>query len=132
MGQRAVRRQPVAQRLALDERHHVEEQPVRLAGIEQRQDVRVTAAVPRCWISRRKRSLPTACGELGTQHLDRHLAAVPEVLGEVDRGHAAVAEFALDAVAVGEACPEALEVTVRIRGVAVPKGPPGGVQELGA
>ena len=41
-------------------------------------------------------------GELGLQHLDRDLAVVPEVLGEVDRRHAARAELALDAVAVGE------------------------------
>ena len=33
--------QPVAQRLALHERHHVEEEPVGLAGVEERQDVRV-------------------------------------------------------------------------------------------
>ena len=41
-------------------------------------------------------------GELGAQHLERDLAVVPEVLGEVDGGHAARAELALDAVAVGE------------------------------
>ena len=41
-------------------------------------------------------------GQLGAQHLDRHLAVVLEVLGEVDRGHAAGAQLPLDAVAVGE------------------------------
>ena len=41
-------------------------------------------------------------GELGAQHLDRDLAVVLEVVGEVDRGHAARAELALDAVAVGQ------------------------------
>ena len=41
-------------------------------------------------------------GELGPQHLDRDLAVVLEVLGEVDGGHAALAELALDAVAVGQ------------------------------
>ena len=41
-------------------------------------------------------------GQLGPQHLDRDLAVVLEVLGEVHRGHAAGAELALDAVAVGE------------------------------
>ena len=41
-------------------------------------------------------------GELGPQHLDRDLAVVLEVLGEIDGGHAALAELALDAVAVGE------------------------------
>ena len=41
-------------------------------------------------------------GQLGPQHLDRHLAVVPEVLRQVDGGHAARAELALEAVAVGQ------------------------------
>ena len=41
-------------------------------------------------------------GELRLQDLERHLAVVLEVLGEVHGGHAALAEFALDAVAVGQ------------------------------
>ena len=40
--------------------------------------------------------------ELGVQDLDGDVAVVPEVVREVDRGHAAGAELALDAVAVGE------------------------------
>ena len=43
-------------------------------------------------------------GELGLEDLDGDLAVVLEVLGEVDRGHAARAELALDAVAVGKSC----------------------------
>ena len=41
------------------------------------------------------------------QDLDGDLAAVLEVLGEVDGGHAALAELALEAVAVGEGRGEA-------------------------
>jgi hypothetical protein len=41
-------------------------------------------------------------GEIGPKHLDRDLAMVLEVLGEVDGGRAARAEFALEAVAVGQ------------------------------
>ena len=41
-------------------------------------------------------------GELGAQDLDGDLAVVLEVLGQVHRGHAALAQLALDAVAVGE------------------------------
>ena len=41
-------------------------------------------------------------GELRLQHLDRDLAIVLQVLGEIDRRHAALAELALDAVAIGE------------------------------
>ena len=40
--------------------------------------------------------------EFGVDDLDGDLAAVPEVLGEVDGGHAALAELALDAIAVSE------------------------------
>ena len=54
-------------------------------------------------ISRRNRSAPSAAAELGAEHLDRDLAVVLEVLGEVDRGHAAPAELALDPVAVRQA-----------------------------
>jgi len=41
-------------------------------------------------------------GELGLQHLERDPAVVLEVLGEVNGGHAAGAELALDAVAALE------------------------------
>ncbi len=40
--------------------------------------------------------------ELGLQHLDGDFAMVLQVLGEVDRRHAAAAEFTLDRVAVGK------------------------------
>ena len=46
-------------------------------------------------------------GELGLEDLERDLAVVLEVLGEVDGGHAALAQLALDAVAVGEGGGEA-------------------------
>ena len=41
-------------------------------------------------------------GQLGAQDLDRDFAIVLEVLGQVDRGHAALAQLPFDAVAVGE------------------------------
>ena len=41
-------------------------------------------------------------GQLGPQHLDGDLAAVLEVVREIDGGHAALAQLALDAVAVGQ------------------------------
>ena len=47
-------------------------------------------------------------GELGLQDLEGDLAVVLEVLGEVDRRHAALAELALDAVAIGEGGREAI------------------------
>jgi hypothetical protein len=41
-------------------------------------------------------------GQLGLEDLEGDLAVVPEVLGEVHRRHAALAQLALDAVALGE------------------------------
>ena len=45
---------------------------------------------------------PERGGELGVEHLERDRPLVPEVVGEVDGGHAAAAELALEGVAVGE------------------------------
>jgi hypothetical protein len=41
-------------------------------------------------------------GELGAQDLERHGPIVPEVAGEIHGGHAAAAELALDAIAIGQ------------------------------
>ncbi len=46
--------------------------------------------------------------ELRPQHFDRHLAAVLQGFGGVDRCHAARAEFFLDGIAVGEGGLEAV------------------------
>ena len=98
--------EPLAERSPLDERHHVEEEPVGVARVEQREDVRV--------LERRGgpdlEHEPVGAehgGELGPQHLDRHLAVVLQVVGQIDRGHAALAELALEPVAVGEGGGEA-------------------------
>ena len=48
-------------------------------------------------------------GELGSQHLDCHPAAVLHVLREVDCGHAPRAELALEAVTIGKGGPEPRE-----------------------
>jgi hypothetical protein len=37
-----------------------------------------------------------------SEHLDRHLAMMFEIVGQADRGHSAAAEFAQDTVAVRE------------------------------
>ena len=48
--------------------------------------------------------------EFGAQDLDRHVAVVFQVLGQVDGGHAARAEFFLDGVAVCQGGFEALQL----------------------
>src|SRR6185312_10109386 len=40
--------------------------------------------------------------ELGVEHLDSDLAMVLQILGEIHGRHAAGAEFALDAIAIGQ------------------------------
>ena len=45
--------------------------------------------------------------QLGMEDLDGDLAAVLEVLGEIDRGHAALAQLALEAIAIGDSGGEA-------------------------
>jgi hypothetical protein len=40
--------------------------------------------------------------ELGAQDLERDGPIVSEVAGEIDGGHAAASEFALDAIAIGQ------------------------------
>ena len=41
-------------------------------------------------------------GQLGAQDLHRDSAVVPQVLGQVDGSHTALAQLPLDAVAVGQ------------------------------
>ena len=48
-------------------------------------------------------------GELGAQHLHRHLAVVLQVLSEVDGGYAAGADLPLDGIAVGKGGGETVE-----------------------
>ena len=46
--------------------------------------------------------------ELGTEHLERDLAVVHQVVREVDGGHPARAKLALDAIAIGKAGGESI------------------------
>ncbi len=47
--------------------------------------------------------------QFGVEDLDGDLAGVLQVLGEIDGGHAALAQLALEAVAVGECRRQAIE-----------------------
>ncbi len=80
----------VLERLAFHERHDVEKEAVRLTRIEQRQDVWMLEVRRRLDFG--QESLCTYnCSQLGLQDLQRDLALVLEVIGQVDRGHAALA-----------------------------------------
>ena len=93
--------QPLAERLALDEGHDVVEVAIGLAGIEHREDVRVGE------LGRDLDFATETVGaqggrQLGPENLDRHLALVPDVFGEVDRRHAAGPGLANERVPAGE------------------------------
>ena len=95
----------VPQRLAVDERHHIVKERICLPRVEQRQDVGMLE------IGGGRDLLEKPLGaedrrELRSKDLDRDFPLVPEVFGEVDSRHAALAEVALELVAVGEGCGE--------------------------
>ena len=94
-------REALPERLALDVRHDVVEESVGIARVEQAEDVGVLEIGAVTSISRGT-ARPHDRGQLGAQHLDRDLAMMLQVLGEIDRGHAALAQLPLDAVAVGQ------------------------------
>ena len=106
-GQLLLALQSRAQRFASDERHHVIQQPVGGTTIEQRQNVRVLQARGGLDLAQKA---PTAerRAQVGVQHLDGHITIVLEIVREVHGGHATGAEFAVDAVAVGQRSGEAL------------------------
>jgi len=88
-------------RLALDVGHHVIKEAVGLSRVEQGENVGMTQR--RGGLDFLHEALGTQyCGQLGAEDLDGDLAVVLDVGGEVDGGHAALAELALDRVAVGE------------------------------
>ena len=100
--QRALAAKSLAQRLALDVGHGVPQPAVgQRARVEHGEDVRVLqpgrdldlALEPLGAVRR---------DQLGVQHLERDGSVVAEVVREVDRGHAAPAELALDGVAALE------------------------------
>ncbi len=93
--------QPVAERLAVDVRHDEVEEAAGFTGIVERENVRVLQAGGDLDLAEEALAAERG-GQFGPQHLERHLAAVPDVLGQVHRGHAAGADFPLDAVLVGE------------------------------
>ena len=107
-GEHAFAREAGAQRLAGDERHDVVEQAVGVAAVEQREDVRMLQA--RGGADLAEEAFAAEGGaEVGMEDLDGDVALVLEVVGEVDGGHAALAEFALEAVAVRQGRGEAIE-----------------------
>jgi len=83
--------QSPAQGLARHVRHHVIEEPVGLAGVEQRKDMRVGKAgdgadLPEEALGSHR------CRELRVDDLEGHRPVMPEIVGEEDRGGAAATQ----------------------------------------
>jgi hypothetical protein len=94
-------RHPRAQRLPIDIRHHVEQQPVRLPRVVQREDVRVRE-VHRDLDLAAEPLRPNHGREIGVEHLQRDISAVFEVSREEDGRHPTATELALDRIHITE------------------------------
>ena len=92
---------PTSKGLTFDEWHHVEQQPVGFAAIEQRQEVGVLQIGGDLDLGE-KPLYAEHCTELRLEHLERDVALVLDVVSEVDGRHAAFSELTLDGVAAGE------------------------------
>ena len=97
------------QRFAPDVGHDVEEEPAGLTGVVQRQDVGMIQPGGGGHLSQKPVG-PEGERQLGPKHLDRHLALVLHIVGEIYRRHAPAAELSLDGVAARERRAEAPEL----------------------
>ena len=97
--------QPVTQRLPFDEWHDVVEEGAgrvrRSPGVVEGEDVGMVQVGGRCDLTEETLG-PEGEHQRGAEHLYRDLALVLDVVREIDRGHPARAELAVDAVAVCE------------------------------
>ena len=99
----------VAQRLTIDERHHVVEEAVCVARVVERQDVRV-GQLGRDLDLPQEPLGPYRSRHRGPQDLDGHSAPVLAVLGEIHGRHPAPSHLPLDPVAVGQSRNQALRI----------------------
>ena len=82
----------------LDVSHRDVQQTVVLARVVDRDDVRVVDRGRQPRLSDEPLAEGVVLGEVGAQHLERHLVPEPHVVGPVDHAHAAPPEHALDPV----------------------------------
>ena len=98
--------QALAQALALDVRHDVIEEAIRLARVDQRQNVGVLELCGEADLSEEPLGAEDS-RKLGAQHLERDRAVVLHVPGQIDRRHPAAPELTLDRVTTREGRPHA-------------------------
>src|SRR5678815_2650856 len=89
--------EPLAERLALDVRHHIVEKGVRFSAVKQRQDVRMVQS--RDELDLPEKSLrPKGRGKIGVEDFQRDDAVVLAILREIHRRHSATPKLAVDTV----------------------------------
>ena len=93
--------QPLTQRAARHIGDRVPQAAGGLAGVEHDQDVGVGESSGEPDLAEEPLGAERV-GEFRVEDLDRHLTIVLEIVGEVDGGHAALAELALEHIAIGE------------------------------
>jgi hypothetical protein len=112
-----LRIEQLAQRLSVHCGHHVEQNSVNLARIEERDDVGMVE--PRGELDLAQKAIGThRVRHVFTEHLERDVAAVLHVVREIHRRHPALPELALDAIAAGERGSEARERRGHLRPLA--------------
>jgi hypothetical protein len=93
--------EPFPERLTLDVGHREPQVSGRLARVEHREDVGMLQAGHQADLAEEPLGAERG-GEPWVEHLECHGPVVPEIVREVNRGHATASELALERVAVGE------------------------------
>jgi hypothetical protein len=98
-GQLSLAREPAPKALAIDIGHDVVQQSRGLTRVVERQDVGMRQAGDRLDLTLEALG-PESRRELGVEDFESYWSLMPEVAREVDRGHAAPTELALEHIAV--------------------------------
>jgi len=99
--------EPVAECFSFDEGHHVEEERIRFAGIEERKNVGMIQ-IRGCSYLGEESICADDGGELGAKNLYRDFARVPDIACQVHSRHSASAELAINEVTICECSRETL------------------------
>src|SRR5262249_47578432 len=100
--------EPGAKGLTLHEGHHIKEEGIGFARVEQRQDVRVLQVGRQLDLSQEPLGADDG-GQLRPEHFHGDPPSVSDVLSEVDRRHAAGAELPLELITAGKSSLELRE-----------------------
>ncbi len=101
--------EPVADGLALDERHDIIKEAVGHPGVVQAEDVGMLELGGDADLAQEALG-PDGGRQLRLEHLDGHHALVLGVAGEIDEGHPALTQQALNVVMAGEGFPQSFQL----------------------